>query len=60
MSEFQKFAAGTGVPQLADTFDELKSITNAMLDPALPDLLRPENSESRKRKFPYLSLEKVG
>ena len=60
VSEFQKFAAGTGVPQLADTFDELKSITNAMLDPALPDLLRPENSESRKRKFPYLSLEKVG
>lgn len=60
VSEFQKFAASTGVPQLADCFDELKSITDAMLDPELPNLLKPENAETRKRKFPYLSLEKVG
>jgi hypothetical protein len=60
VAEFKKFAAGTGVPQLADTFDELKSITDAMLDPQLPTLLKPENTETRKRKFPYLSLEKVG
>jgi hypothetical protein len=60
VSEFQKFAASTGVPQLADCFDELKSITDAMLDPELPNLLKSENAETRKRKFPYLSLEKVG
>eukprot|EP00531_Pseudo-nitzschia_arenysensis_P017299 CAMPEP_0116135518 /NCGR_PEP_ID=MMETSP0329-20121206/11230_1 /TAXON_ID=697910 /ORGANISM="Pseudo-nitzschia arenysensis, Strain B593" /LENGTH=1159 /DNA_ID=CAMNT_0003630317 /DNA_START=246 /DNA_END=3725 /DNA_ORIENTATION=- len=58
--EFKKFAASTGVPQLADCFDELKSITDAMLDPELPDLLRPENSDARKRKYPYVSLEKIG
>jgi hypothetical protein len=60
ISEFKNFAASTGVPQLADTFDELKSITEAMLDPELPTLLRPEHAEARKRKYPYLSLEKVG
>ncbi|VEU41209.1 unnamed protein product [Pseudo-nitzschia multistriata] len=60
VDEFKKFATSTGVPQLADCFDELKSITSAMLDPDLPNLLRPENSDARKRKYPYLSLEKVG
>lgn len=60
VAEFKTFASGTGVPQLADCFDELKSITDAMLDPELPTLLRPENAEARKRKYPYLSLEKVG
>jgi len=58
--EFKNFASSTGVPQLADCFDELKSITDAMIDPELPTLLRPENAEARKRKYPYLSLEKVG
>jgi len=58
--EFKKFASSTGVPQLADCFDELKSITDAMLDPEIPTLLRPEHAEARKRKYPYLSLEKVG
>ena len=60
VNEFKKFASETGVPQLADCFDELKSITDAMLDPDLPNLLRPENSDTRKRKYPYVSLEKVG
>jgi exocyst complex component 6 len=60
ITEFKIFAANTGVPQLADCFDELKSITDAMLDPELPTLLRPEHAEERKRKYPYLSLEKVG
>lgn len=60
VAEFKVFASSTGVPQLADCFDELKSITDAMLDPELPSLLRPENAEARKRKYPYLSLEKVG
>jgi hypothetical protein len=48
------------LPQLADTFDELKSITDAMLDLELATLLRPEHVDARKRKYPYLSLEKVG
>jgi hypothetical protein len=60
VDEFKSFASSTGVPQLADCFDELKSITDAMLDPELPNLLRPEHAEARKRKYPYLSLEKVG
>ena len=58
--EFQLFAESTGVPQLVDCFDELKSITDAMIDPDLPILLQPENSSHRKKKYPYLSLEKVG
>mmetsp|Transcript_9252 Transcript_9252/g.14813 ORF Transcript_9252/g.14813 Transcript_9252/m.14813 type:complete len:446 (-) Transcript_9252:1000-2337(-) len=60
VDEFKSFATSTGIPQLGDCFDELKSITDAMLDPELPTLLRPEHAEARKRKYPYLSLEKVG
>jgi hypothetical protein len=60
VQEFQNFAASTAVPQLVDCFDELKSITDAMLDKDLPILLQPENSNHRKKKYPYLSLEKVG
>jgi hypothetical protein len=60
VEEFRKFAESTGVPQLVDCFDELKSITDAMLDKDLPILLQPENSNHRKKKYPYLSLEKVG
>jgi hypothetical protein len=60
VDEFRKFADSTGVPQLVDCFDELKSITDAMLDKDLPILLQPENSNHRKKKYPYLSLEKVG
>jgi len=60
VDEFRKFAETTGVPQLVDCFDELKSITDAMLDKDLPILLQPENSSNRKKKYPYLSLEKVG
>jgi len=60
VAEFRNFAASTGIPQLVDCFDELKSITDAMLDKDLPILLQPENSSHRKKKYPYLSLEKVG
>lgn len=60
VEEFRKFAESTGVPQLVDCFDELKSITDAMLDKDLPVLLQPENSAHRKQRYPYLSLEKVG
>eukprot|EP00536_Pseudo-nitzschia_multiseries_P006384 jgi/Psemu1/239353/estExt_Genewise1.C_1340067 len=60
VEEFKKFASSTGVPQLGDCFDELKSIIDAMLDPDLPNLLLSENSEIRKRKYPFVSLEKIG
>ena len=60
VEEFRVFASSTGVPQLVDCFDELKSITDAMLDKELPILLQPENSSHRTKKYPYLSLEKVG
>jgi hypothetical protein len=60
VDEFRRFADTTGVPQLVDCFDELKSITDAMLDKDLPILLQPENASNRKKKYPYLSLEKVG
>jgi hypothetical protein len=60
VEEFENFADSTGVPQLMDTFNELKSVTNAMLDKDLPIFLQPENAGARRRKYPYLSLEKVG
>eukprot|EP00980_Cylindrotheca_fusiformis_P031281 scaffold26118_cov171-Cylindrotheca_fusiformis.AAC.2 len=60
VAEFKMFAQSTGVPQLVDCFEELHSITEAMLDKDLPILLQPENSSHRKKKYPYLSLEKVG
>jgi hypothetical protein len=31
-----------------------------MVDPELPALLQPENAAARRRKYPFLSLEKVG
>lgn len=59
VAEFESFADGTGIPQLRDCFTELKCITEAMLDPDLPKLLMPENESVRRRKYPFLSLEKV-
>jgi hypothetical protein len=44
---------------LADTFEELKSITDAMLDAELATLLRPEPAEAHNRKYLYLSLERL-
>mmetsp|Transcript_5135 Transcript_5135/g.9750 ORF Transcript_5135/g.9750 Transcript_5135/m.9750 type:complete len:1274 (+) Transcript_5135:102-3923(+) len=59
ITEFESFADGTGIPQLRDCFIELRCITDAMLDPELPKLLMPENENVRRRKYPFLSLEKV-
>jgi exocyst complex component 6 len=59
VGEFKDFASTTGVPKLADTFEELKSITDAMLDAELATLLRPEHAEAHNRKYPYLSLERL-
>ena len=57
---FQDFADTLGIPQLSDCFNELKTLTDVMLDKELPMLLLPENSAIRRRKYPILSLEKVG
>lgn len=45
--------------QLRECFNEVKSIATAMLDRDLPMLLLPENGNARRRKYPFLSLEKV-
>lgn len=55
----QAFADSTGVGQLRECFNEVKSIATAMLDRDLPMLLLPENGIARRRKYPFLSLEKV-
>ena len=60
VSEFEAFADSTGVPQLGECFNELKSLVAAMLDKDLPALLHPENAAARRRKYPYLSVDKVG
>eukprot|EP00977_Amphora_coffeiformis_P003452 scaffold638_cov168-Amphora_coffeaeformis.AAC.34 len=59
-AELERFADSTGVPQLRDCFSELKTLTNLMLDKDLPNLLQPSNAAARRRKYPILSLEKVG
>jgi len=58
--EFEKFADSLGIPQLRDCFNELKVLTTVMLDKELPVLLLPENAAARRRKYPILSLDKVG
>mmetsp|Transcript_12405 Transcript_12405/g.34402 ORF Transcript_12405/g.34402 Transcript_12405/m.34402 type:complete len:1188 (-) Transcript_12405:2235-5798(-) len=56
----EKFASSTGVPQLQDCFGELRSLTTFLLDKDLPNLILPESAAARRRKYPLLSLEKVG
>lgn len=58
--EFERFADATGVPQLSECFNELKSLTEAMLDRDLPRLLMRENQQQRRKKYPFLSIEKIG
>mmetsp|Transcript_19480 Transcript_19480/g.21903 ORF Transcript_19480/g.21903 Transcript_19480/m.21903 type:complete len:162 (+) Transcript_19480:1-486(+) len=60
VAEFERFAEGTGVPQLSECFNEVKCLTTAMVDPDLPKILLPENASFRRRKYPFLSLDKVG
>jgi hypothetical protein len=57
--EFERFADGTGIPQLRDCFNELRVLTSIMLDKDLPSLLLAENAAARRRKYPILSLDKV-
>lgn len=59
VAEFENFADGTGIPQLRECFAELKCITDALLDRELPNLLMQENENLRRRKYPFLNLEKV-
>ncbi|KAL7535682.1 hypothetical protein ACHAXR_010965, partial [Thalassiosira sp. AJA248-18] len=56
---FEAFADGTGVGQLRECFNEMKCLATAMLDRDLPMLLLPENSNARRKKYPFLSLDKV-
>jgi exocyst complex component 6 len=58
--EFERFADSTGVPSLHDCFGELRMLTCALLDKELPTLLLAENAAARRRKYPLLSLDKVG
>ena len=59
IAEFESFADGTGVSQLRECFSELKHITDAMLDKDLPMLLLPENENIRRRRYPFLKLDKI-
>jgi hypothetical protein len=59
IQHFEAFADSTGIGQLRECFNELKSLAAALLDRDLPVLLLPENSHARRRKYPFLSLEKV-
>jgi hypothetical protein len=60
VEEFQNFAESTGVPQLSECFEELKCLTGALLDRDLITLLNPDNTAARRRKYPFLNLEKLG
>jgi len=59
VNEFETFAESTGVPQLSESFQEVKSLTTALLDRDLPNLLLLENQNERRRRYPFLSLEKL-
>lgn len=59
IQHFEAFADGTGIGQLRECFNELKSLAAALLDRDLPVLLLPENTHARRRKYPFLSIEKV-
>ena len=59
VAEFMSFADGTGVPQLGECFNELKCLVDVMLDRDLPMLLLPENESVRRRKYPFVTLDKV-
>lgn len=55
----EAFADGTGLPQLSTCFQELRWLTDALLDPDLPTLLLPENENTRRRKHPFLQLDLI-
>ena len=59
IQHFEAFADSTGVGQLRECFNEIKSLSAAFMDKDLPVLLLPENANARRRKYPFLSLEKV-
>jgi len=56
---FEEYAENTGVKQLKDSFQEIKTLTSALIDAELPTLLQPENIKDRQKKYPVLSLEKL-
>ena len=60
VAEFERFADETGVLELSECFKELRNITTAMIDKDLPQLLRPENANERRRRYPLVSMGKLG
>jgi len=60
VNELQQFAKSTGVPQLEHCFNELKSLTSALLDRDLFNLVQPSNASVRQRKYPFLNMELLG
>jgi len=59
VAAFELFAGKTGVPQLSESFQEIKSLTSALLDKDLPNLMLTENRNERRKRYPFLSLEKL-
>jgi len=59
IKHFEAFADSTGVGQLRECFVEVKCLATALLDKDLPMLLLPENNNARRKKYPFLSLDKV-
>ncbi len=59
VTALETFADGTGLPQLRTCFNELRWLTDALLDPDLPKLLSPENENARRRKHPFLQLDLI-
>lgn len=57
---FEAFANETGVAQLGVCFNELRTLASAMIDRDLPLLLQPGNEKERRKKYPYLTLDKIG
>eukprot|EP00525_Craspedostauros_australis_P005490 CAMPEP_0198123616 /NCGR_PEP_ID=MMETSP1442-20131203/37944_1 /TAXON_ID= /ORGANISM="Craspedostauros australis, Strain CCMP3328" /LENGTH=243 /DNA_ID=CAMNT_0043782843 /DNA_START=1 /DNA_END=732 /DNA_ORIENTATION=+ len=57
---FEEFAMSTGVPELKECFQELKCLTSIMVDNELPYLIKSENAAERKRRYPLISLPKIG
>ena len=55
----ETFADGTGLPQLRTCFNELRWLTDALLDPELPMLFTPDNENARRRKHPFLQLDLI-
>ena len=57
---FKKFTNSLDVAQLDECFGELDRLVSVMLDRDLPNLLQPSNASLRAKKYPFLSIDKLG